>query len=170
MKSYTLKEGAAYAIVPGHGKLYPGQTIMGDFDVLVPGTLREVPSTPEPVPAPEPAPTTLVSVSTVAAPKPGLPDSPAPQVEAPETEGQGADTSVAGDVSDPETEGLGADAGVVGAVSDPAKTGAEEIGDPSSPPPAKSVDLPPPDMTPKVTTSSTVAGPQPPKGGKGSRR
>lgn len=150
MKSYMLKEGAVYAIVPGHGKLYPGQTIVGDYDALVPGTLRVVPTVPAAVEAPS------VSPAAASAPKVAVPAPVAPVLVEPEPKREAP-------LVQETTGALHGDSAV-----------SESDGAPSEPEPepeAKAVvDLPPSDTTPKATTSSTVAGPQPPKGGKGSRR
>ena len=161
MKTYMLKEGVAYAIVPGHGKLYPGQTITGDYAMLVPGTLREVAVVAVPaVSAPQ---LVVLPVERAAAPPtpPALPPAASAVASKPPAsepvDGEGDASSVSEPVGDE---------GDAPSASEP--VGGE--GDTSSAESKPAIDLPPPDTTSKGTTSGTVAVPPPPRGHKGSRR
>lgn len=174
MKTYMLKEGVAYAIVPGHGKLYPGQTISGDYAMLVPGTLREVAAVA--VAADVTPPLVVMPVERAAAPPELvalLPTAEAVVSKPPASEPVGTEGSTSA-VSEPvdskedapsvsEPQGAEGDAS---SASEP--VGGE--GDTSSTESKPAIDLPPPDTTSKVTTSGTVAIPPAPKGHKGSRR
>lgn len=150
MKSYMLKEGAAYAIVPGVGRVVPGMVITGNLDTLVPGTLREVeaPAPPPEFPAPPPVQETATPPRPIA-PQPVVPES---QVSVVLSTGDVA-------TADSESEDV-----------EPDEASAPEAPPASAPaPPVKTVDLPAPDTSVKTTTSGSVAGPSPPKGSKKNR-
>lgn len=56
MKSYALKSGALFGVIPGVGRVTPDRILTGDYDRFVPSVLRVVPT---PVAEPEPLPPVL---------------------------------------------------------------------------------------------------------------
>ena len=142
MAMYKLKDGAASGFLPGVGRVLPGMLVQGDYARFVPSVLQEV---TEPVASPEkkssaPQPVIPVIVQTILVPEEG------PATVGPE---ERVELPL---VEEPVS---GVAAGVVSEAVEEALA---------------AIDLPAPDTMARVTSSASIATPQPPqspkKGGK----